>query len=177
MSKFVCMQNPAIIPSNSTVNNSTNNLTNNSTNNSTSPVSNSVAVEVKQPVLCKTNLGIPIQCSFTLPPHPTLDAQNKTCNDVTYEVSKINQMMIEALLLGNLARSLIISVMNTLTKPCLNSNAYRKFMFIHFCKWWSNLHRLQYYDTVSFLFTASFVGDHFLNNHFVKYYYFCLLVK
>ena len=132
MSKFVCMQNPAIIPSNSTVNNSTNNLTNNSTNNSTSPVSNSVAVEVKQPVLCKTNLGIPIQCSFTLPPHPTLDAQNKTCNDVTYEVSKINQMMIEALLLGNLARSLIISVMNTHTKPGLNSNAYRKFMFIHF---------------------------------------------
>lgn len=117
MSKFVCMQNPTIIPSNSTVTNSTNNLTNNSTNNSTSPVSNSVAVEVKQPVLCKTNLGIPIQCSFTLPPHPTLDAQNKTCNDVTYEVSKINQMMIEALLLGNLARSHIISVMNTLTNP------------------------------------------------------------
>nr|XP_058952856.1 tectonic-3-like [Pocillopora verrucosa] len=76
---FEVVKNPAIIPSNSTVTNST--------NNSTSPVSNSVAVEVKQPVLCKTNLGIPIQCSFISPPHPTLDAQNKTCNDVTYEVS------------------------------------------------------------------------------------------
>lgn len=76
---FEVVKNPAIVPSNSTISNST--------SNSTSSVRNSVAVEVKQPVLCKTSLGIPIQCSFTEPPHPTLDAQNKTCNDVTLEVS------------------------------------------------------------------------------------------
>ncbi|PFX24477.1 Tectonic-3 [Stylophora pistillata] len=76
---FEVVKNPAIVPSNSTISNST--------SNSTSSVRNSVAVEVKQPILCKTSLGIPIQCSFTEPPHPTLDAQNKTCNDVTLEVS------------------------------------------------------------------------------------------
>ncbi|KAJ7370570.1 Tectonic-1 [Desmophyllum pertusum] len=54
--------------------------------NSSSSV-NSTPVMVKQPLLCKTNLGIPISCSFTVPPDPSYDAHNKICNDVTLQVS------------------------------------------------------------------------------------------
>ena len=47
-----------------------------------------VAVFLKQPLLCNTNLGIPRNCSFTEPPNPTYDAQSETCNDVTLEVRR-----------------------------------------------------------------------------------------
>lgn len=82
---FVLQQNPSVIVSSSS--SSSNSSSNSSSSGSSTP--DHVTVVVKQPLLCKTSLGIPQNCSFTVPPDPTYDAQNKMCNDVTLEVRNV----------------------------------------------------------------------------------------
>ena len=77
---LVFQQNPSVAVSGSD--------SSNSSDNSLSSTPDLVPVVVKEPLLCKTNLGIPNNCSFTVPPDPTYDAPNKTCHDVTLEVRK-----------------------------------------------------------------------------------------
>lgn len=75
---FKVAKNPAVLNSN----------TSNSTSNSNSSVSTPdlVNVMLTEPLLCKTAIGIPRTCSFTVPPNPTYDAANKTCKNVALEV-------------------------------------------------------------------------------------------
>ncbi|CAH3171293.1 unnamed protein product [Porites lobata] len=76
---FTVAKNPGVLN-----NNSTNNSTSNSSSSASTP--DFVPVVLKQPLKCTTYLGIPRDCPFSVPPYPTYNADNKTCNNVVLEV-------------------------------------------------------------------------------------------
>ncbi|KAK3746639.1 hypothetical protein QZH41_012846 [Actinostola sp. cb2023] len=42
-------------------------------------------INVTQPIMCKTDLGVSTSCGFNDPPNPLYDAVKKMCNNVVYE--------------------------------------------------------------------------------------------